>query len=367
MTSIKTKVYKKLSKDFFAEWEKIWENSPHGHFFNSPKWFLTCKKTFKIKSFLIFAVYHQGELKAVLPLKKARRFGIPVYASCGGRYLEKSTLLMAEKNLSLLAGLFSEIEKYGNIFLSEADAVLAQNVGKIKPQSLISTISINPYIDLSDNPCRYLVKKQKGRILNRMKRFSPRLTHGHYSGNFHKHLKTVFEVEEKSAKRRSGRDLFSDSTAQKLFSNLIKDAPEHILIDILYYQGKPVVTMFGLTHKGKYLGFHTSYLEEFRNLLPGKILLHKMIYKLYRDGFKWFDFSRGHNALKKEFTPCFQLQYDVYYSKNAFTRFWWEGINKLRRFKASLTKHKESLDGNFLFKKYQSVWYQETQFIHVLN
>lgn len=367
MTSIHTKVYKNLDKIFISQWENMWEKSPHGHFFNSPKWFQICVETFNIKTFRIFATYQHGELKAVLPLVKSKKFGISVFTSPGGRFLEKSNLLMSEKNTFLINSLFTEIEKHGNLFLSEINTKLANHLEKIKPKSLISTISINPFIDLTEDPCRYLVKKQKNRILNRMKRFKPRLKHGHYTNNLSDHLKTIFEVEQKSTKSKNGKDLFSNTEARNLYQNILSIAPENVLIDILYYQEKPVVTMFGIIWKDKYLGFHTSYVAEFKNLLPGKILLHKMIYKLYRGGFKWFDFSRGHNALKKEFTPNFELQYDVYASSNILVRFWWQEINRLRKIKAWLTKQKYSLDGDYLFKKFQSVRYSETRFIHALN
>lgn len=40
-------------------------------------------------------------------------------------------------------------------------------------------------------------------------------------------------------------------------------------------------------------------------------------------GVEMFDFLRGTSQFKRDFTPFFIQQYDVYYSKNLIIRLWW--------------------------------------------
>lgn len=367
MNKIETKIYKNINKIFLNDWQILWNDSDCGHFFNSPKWFQICLETFKPKQYFIFATYQNGELKAVLPLTKSKKFGITVLCSLGGKHLEKSSIFIADDNAQILSSMISKIEKKGNLFLSEVGEELAVGIEKIKPNVLNSTISINPYIGLYADPRRYLSKKQARQFNNLFNKYDSRLKHGHYKKNLKRYLNTVFNVELKSTKKLKGKDIFSDEIARKLYKNIIKIAPEHVIVDVLYFGNTPVVTMFGLNYKNKYLAFHTSYRLDYRKLNPGKILLYKMINKLHKEKFNFFDFSRGGHMLKREFTPNFKLQYDVYHSTKVFVRYWWGFINMLRRIKAWLGKNDYSLDGEYLFKRLKTVQYLDAEIIHRLK
>jgi hypothetical protein len=58
-----------------------------------------------------------------------------------------------------------------------------------------------------------------------------------------------------------------------------------------------------------------AYLEDYRKLVPGKVLLYFLLPELVERGFTLFDFSRGDSLLKRQFTQQKKIQYDIFISK----------------------------------------------------
>lgn len=355
MNNIEVKIIKEITPDFIHQWQKLWEDSSYGHFFNSVYCILACLKAFKIKEYWIFTVFKDGKLVVILPLIKTRKFGVKVFSSPGKKYIEKSTLLLTDKDKNLLDHLMTEIAKIGNIYLTEVPEEIADRLSADKQHSLISLSSINPFITLDENPYRYLTKKQKSKIVNKIKKNIGSLSYGHYRDNLDKHLETVFQIENKSSKKLKRKDSFSNTEIKDLFKALVNIARQYVVIDILYFNGLPIVSGLGLMFKNKYLAYHTAYVNDFRELIPGKMLTFCMLSRLRNEGVSLFDFSRGHNVFKGEFTNKHLLQYDYYYSINPLVRILWNAINSLRRLKQVVIRNRYSLDGYYLFRKYEDI------------
>ncbi len=361
MNKLETKIITKIDKEFLLAWYKLWRESNYAHFFNTPEWFIACLETEKISDYKIFACYKGGNLCALYPVAVSLKFGVKVLSSPTKKFSEKSTLLVKDYDPKVVWAIFDAITKNANVYLHELEDKVVSLLLEENPKILASVSSINPYINVKTDSFRFLSKKQKSKVVNKVKKNLPNLSYVQHRDNLTKYLAVIFDIEAKSYKKLKKKDIFSDSKARSLYKNIVKYASKYVSIDIVYYNNKPVVYSFGFIYKNTYLAFHTAYLASARHLSPGKILLYFLLNNLRERNFELFDFARGHNILKKEFTPYYHLQYDLYYSRNYLIRAWWNLINFARRIKAIISLSPNSKDGDFLFKKYEEGIYSNIQ------
>ena len=352
MKQIKVVIIKQLDEAFIGKWSTLLNYSKNTHFFNTPQWFSSCLNAYDIKEYFIFAAYQGSGLVGVLPLIKSKKFFVDVFASPGEKYLEKSSVLAKNENPRIINEIISQVLKNGNIYLAETPEKITAILAKRKSRGILTLSSINPYIQIEDFPFGTISEKHKKRIAGIIKKNSANLKFGHYRNNLSEHLQSVFELESRSSKKQDHKDCFSNPDNRRLFKSLIKHAGKDIVINFVYFKNLPIVSSFGFIFNNTYLAYHTSYDKDFSYLIPGKILTYNMLIKLREEGVDLFDFSRGHNEFKNDFTKMFAFQYDYYYSTDSLIRIWWEVINFARRLKANIFKNNRSLDGYCLFKKY---------------
>lgn len=335
MSDIKFKVINKLDHDLLSQWHTLWQDCGQAHFFNSPMWFLSCLRAFTIKEFYIFCQYKEDKLEIILPLIKSHKYGINVLCSPGKKYLDKTTLLFIGCDYSDLHNFFEQVLKYGNLYLTEIDKNLRHN---LQNKYLFYKSSDNPYIDLAGQ-LSWLNKKHRSEIKNRIKKVGDHLDFQLHFSDTDKYLKDIFGIEDRSYKKQKGRHIFSDIQARKLYENIAKMKGDNSAVVLLYFDNSPIAHLFGLTYKNIFLAYHMAYLSNYRNIMPGKILLYHLIIKLQALEYKLFDFSRGQSSLKSQFTGTTREQYDLLTSNSFFVVFYWRlmllinwVISKLRRF-----------------------------------
>lgn len=321
MSDIKFEILKKLDNSFVEKWQSVWDNQSGAHFFNSPDWFMVCLQSFGIKNYSVFVGYRNEQIKVILPMVEVKKFGIKFLASPGGKYLDKNSLLLADNNKQALWKIIEKTSKYANIYLAEVNS----DVKEQSPKNIFfKEASVNPYISLDENPFRFLPKKQKRDLLRRIRKYKD-FELKVYGVNLQEHLSTIFNIEKQSYKRKKGRHIFDNLTARKLYDQISKNSGK-ALVAILHFQDKPISHMFGLVYKNVFMAYHMAYLEEYKKLVPGKILLMFLLIKLKEEGFKMFDFSRGDSLLKQQFSQQKKIQYDIYVIRNRSVRLYINSI-----------------------------------------
>lgn len=354
MSNLRVEIYKSLSSKLIKDWQRLWDKSEYANFFNSLEWFYTCLDANNISDYEIYTCKQGNEIVALIPVIKSKKFGIKVLQNPGDKFhTEKSAILLNTLDQEVIYFLFEKLLVKGNLYLYEVDEKIVDILAKKHPNLLASVSSINPYIEIMPDPLRFLKSDKKRKIKSKIKKNLQFLTYKQYRSNLNAHLETIFNIEANSHKKLTNKTVFHESKARNLYKALVKYCAKFIAIDIVYFKNKPIVYRFGLIYKDQYLDYHTAYLEKYRNLSPGKIIIWHLLQKLFTDGVKIFDFSRGHNRIKQDFAPHHKLQYDIYFSKNAFVRAWWKAINFARRIKAFSTRSELSKDGVFLFKQFK--------------
>ncbi|MGI5828243.1 MAG: GNAT family N-acetyltransferase [Patescibacteria group bacterium] len=326
-------------------WGKLWQSSSNAHPFNSPQWFSACLSTYEYKNYFITSVYEGDCLVGILPLVKKQKFCISYYCCPGEKHLDKASLLLADGHSGLLNTIVNKLTTVSAFCLQE----LPENVfNNISDDVWYTQSSENPYIPLQPNPFLYMVKRQRRAIVAKLKKYEKLLTYKCFKGSLTA-LKTAYEIDGKSAKKASGKPTFANKEDKKFYIELLKEYRKNFVVDILYFNKKPVNFYIGLTHKKTYHAYNTSYDAQYRHLTPGKLLAFLILERLHSEGMQTLDFSRGVTRMKRDFTKLSKLQCSIFFSKNKKVKLLWRVVTQTRK---NITEN-ELFYGTYLsFKKF---------------
>jgi len=316
----------KMDRGFLRQWRLFWRNTKYSHLFNSPEWFVACLKTFKNRSFTIFISRNQktGEIQTIVPLVSGSFLGFECLKSPGERFLDKSSILSNGK-FEPFARILLEVKKEYPFLISEVSQDLISKLSetKILNSSFIESC-LSFYLPLETEPFRFLSKKQKSKIKNKFLRFRRKIRFLRITGSRAlQYLSVAGKVERKSTKKDLGIKVLDD----KLFINLVKNLValgKKIDLSLIYYDKEPFVFSIGFIDKKVYYALQTSFDKKYAHLSPGKLLLYFLLPELKRKGVKIFDFSRGENQLKKEFTKFRTQQFNIFYHPNPLINNSWK-------------------------------------------
>ncbi len=324
-SQIKNQIDESLNKD----WQELWEKSEMRHFFNSPKWFLATSKNVPESKIKIITIYDKEKLIAIYPTILTKKFGIPAYSGPGGDFLDRSTLLIESTDPYLLNFLFSELLKIGNVYLNELPEEIANYVATFFPKFNISFASINFELPYGDDPFRYLSGKHKKQIKKVIEAEGDNLRVELFQTSTYEKLELVSEIESKSGKNNSNKDVFSDTELINLIKGLTEQSQDDCLLSVLYYKGEPIGYEYGFLYGSTWHLFQMGFKDGFNELSPGRVLLYLTLPKVHERGIKLIDFSRGANRLKRDFTEHYYKQYFVFYSPNHEVNVWWRSTAKV--------------------------------------
>jgi len=346
------KLVTKIDVSLVRQWKALWETAENANPFNSYEWFLVCVNAGKINKYQIIACYKDKELVAILPLYIARSFGIKTLSTLCNNFLVDTAFLIKKYDSVLLKFFFSYIFEIGNLHITKIDDKSANMLRRLFPKAFLALMSVNPCLELTGEPRRYVSKSNRKNIQKIINRNINRLAIREAAGleTLREALTSAFAIDRKSSKERKSMDIFSKAENRVFFRNLIKYCGDFIRIYFLTYDGKPVSYQFGFMYKDIFAAYQTSFLYKYRKFDPGKTMLTLLLERLKNSSVRLFDFGGGVSTYKQEFTPDARYLFDLYYSKNIIVMFWWKGINKARRIKQIVFPKKHTRDHEFLFK-----------------
>ncbi len=321
MLNIKLK--NKISKNLINQWTILWKKSQNANFFNSPYWFLSCVNAFNIKQYSVFCGYYNDNLCIVFPTIYGKKYFVKSLMSPGKKYLDKSTLLFDDSHGNSVNYFLAHIAKSHNIFIAET--IYAQmHIYKNKKYCCHEFASDNPFIDLTKDPFGHLKNKQKNSIKNKIRQNRNLLEFKLITPKY-EDIKTIIHIESQSYKSIVNKDIFNLEEAKNLFLEICKYS-KNARIAILYFKNKPIAHLFGLSYKETFMAYHMAYHNDYRKIVPGKIILFYLLTTIKKKGYKIFDFSRGASLLKSQFTEHSIKQYNVYLTNSMFVCYYWRLI-----------------------------------------
>jgi CelD/BcsL family acetyltransferase involved in cellulose biosynthesis len=347
------KVLDSLSGSFIKEWRELWDRAENCNIFNSYDWFLTCEKTYRFRDFAVYACYNGNQLVGVLAVVFRRFYGVRVAMAPGSVYVVEPPVLLEKYDEDIVRAILFKLGEEHNYFITKINKEELGLVKKSIPGVFCVLASVNPYLEIGDDPFRFVSKGNMGNLRRRIKKSGDNLRFRMYysSDNLDKYLEEMIMIEQQSTKKRRQMDLFSSQENREIYKNMIAGFGEKVSICFLYYENQPIAYSFNFTYKKRFIFFQIAYLFAFRKFSPGKQLVVHLLKFLKEQKIEVFDFSGGISSYKQEFAPEFYMQYNVMYSQNSLVMGWWKLINFARRMKQVLLPTRYTKDHEYLFRR----------------
>jgi hypothetical protein len=329
-----TDLHNSLTPFLENKWNELWKRSVNRNVFNSSDWFKTVLKQFSYSDYIIITCSINNSLITLIPLVKSRKYGISTYCFPGEHYFDKAPVL-GEINSRIFRLITKKLHDINSFYFEETDELLSDIAINADSNIRVFKSSVSPYAQIDANPYKYMKSGNKTditRILNQS------------SNKFEIKIVTKFDdsvislmkdIEAKSRKPSERKTMILDPLMRNIMESLFKMG-NSIYTGFLYYNGQPVCYASGYVWDSTFSGICTAYIEKYKHLSPGKILLYLMMTELKKLNVHLLDFSRGKNNYKKEFTPFSNQQYTVIFSSNYFILVYWIIVkylmNKLEKY-----------------------------------
>ena len=345
-----TKILRVIDQAIITEWKNLWENAENANLYNSYEWFATCLDTKIVKEYEIHVCYKKDKLVALLPLQQYKVFGVHVWGTVNKDHLVDTAFLTESYDKNLLKYFFNEIFNARNIYLQKVDKNATDLLHNLYPKLFITLMSVNPVVNLKKDPLEILSSSNRYQIRKLMRNNEGKIQFKSYDSDLEKPLETLFTLQKKSSKNARSIDIFENESTKKYYQSLIKNCREFIRINFIYFEKTPIAYELGCLYKQRYAGDQISFLNEYKKLSPGKLMMYHLFANLREKGVSELDMGGGISNYKMSFTQDYRMLYNIFYSKNIFFLLWWRSINKMRRVKQMLFPKKFTRDHEFLFK-----------------
>lgn len=324
-------IHHELPQELHDRWQKLWDESEHSHFHNSPGYFFASRDGFAVKKFVILTIEHDGQLEAIFPLVREKRFGVTVLCNPGERFTDKSTLLLRQKDSELIKQIITKLMEVGNFYLEELSEDVADMMLQVSHFLIKQKASVNPYLPLQPDPYRFMRSKTRNQMRNTLEKYKTNLKHSYFVGDKDA-LEQAFAVDAISTKRSRAKSDLAREREREFFRQILHYNKEQFFVDLLSFDNKPFVYLIGVIYKKTYHAWLTAFDGEYKFLSPGKLLFFTLFERLAKEGFELVDFSRGETYVKQKFTHFQTQQYDIIFAKNTMVQYWWNLTNFLYNF-----------------------------------
>lgn len=342
-----------INSTFATEWKRLWKTGESANYFNSYEWFSACLKIGIIREYEIIALYRDSQLHAVLPLQKAKLYGISVVSSVVNEHLVDNPILLKTYDKKILKKLLQFVFAKGNVYLQKLDQTTAQLTRNLYATPLLTILSVNPVIDTTGELFKG-VSPSTIRHINKIYRLYPdKITFRFFENDTldENILEKMVAIEQSSSKKQKAMDIFSNESTKRYFTQVPRYDKKHVKLLVLFYENEPVAYQYGYLYNKRFDGIQTAYLHEYAKVSPGKTMILKSIEILKERGVKLIDLGGGISMYKQAFTKDYKVLYDMYYSSNPLIMIWWKLINKARRLNQIIRPIKYTRDHEFLFKE----------------
>jgi CelD/BcsL family acetyltransferase involved in cellulose biosynthesis len=313
---MKVEIYKSLDKQLQKQWFSLWKKSPYANYTNSPQWFLSVTETFGHSQYVCIAVYEKDELVAIGALIKKRKYNTAIYTIEPGDFVCGIPFLIDVTNRKVVKAFVKALLSLQVVLLDnvaeEFVAVLEKNTSAIDkiPQAPNYYLPI-----LKDKEGKAIIEKRKD-LMRRVKNIEEQFVLRVYDGTTPEGIEKVYEIDEKSHKQSGGYNTFASETTKEFFKNLAKYFQKNISFNILYFENSPIAFEIGFIAGKTYFGNQISFLAEYKQYSPGKVLVTRLIEYLASINIKIMDLGSGDAHIKRLIASDHRQFYHVVITNN---------------------------------------------------
>jgi CelD/BcsL family acetyltransferase involved in cellulose biosynthesis len=327
---MKVKLYNSLEKSLIRDWEILWKASPFSTVFNSPNWYESYLDSYGADVVRIVAIYKINKLVSLAPLVKTRLFGISVYVTVGSDFCQRSGVLCDYEDFITTRLLFSRLSELGLVYFTHLDETNYKNMKNLVKGLTPISHRISPYINLRINSDGELVLAKRRQILKKALNEVQNFKLKTYDEGLANVIPLIFEIDRKSTKSKNGYATFFDEKVKEFFKLLSVRSKKNILINVLYYKGKPIAYEIGFKEKNIYIDSQRAYLPEYAHLTPGKVLMVLVAEMLAKRGYEVFDLGPGVDNLKKSLAKNENTYFNLILSKSGVISAYLKAVFVLR-------------------------------------
>jgi CelD/BcsL family acetyltransferase involved in cellulose biosynthesis len=316
---MKTVIYTAIDTKVIKEWDALWEKSASANYTNSAKWFLSVTETFRLRDLAIIALYNKSTLVAVGGLVKEKKFGLPFYTSAPSDFVCGLPFLIDMQDQKLVDEFIKQLLLLGNVFLSNIPEEFVITFKESTNDIDATYQSSNYYLPVKKDEKGNAFLNKRKKLLHQIKDMQSDFTFQSFDGSGPSGLDTAFALDEQSSKHGKGYNVFNSIAMQEFYRTLAKNFTTHFLVNIVYFQKKPIAYEIGFLIGKNYFGSQLAYDMQYRQYSPGKVILVKLADYLASVNVRVWDMGSGESAIKQLVTEEKRQLYQIVLSKN--TRF----------------------------------------------
>lgn len=327
-----TKIYRTINDQIIKDWHELWKKSPNANYANAPQWFLSAIEAFGYNDYVIIAIYEENNLAAIGALIKDKKYGIEFYTIANGNYVCCSPFLFIKEEKKIIEAFVKIISQLGNIFIENMpeEFLILLKKSNLKMDAITQTVNyyLMPQKDKKGLP---IIPNRK-KLMHKARSMQDHFTLKPIYGATENDLETVFDIDNKSRKKKKGYSTFADPKAKDLFRSLSKHFKKNFCIHILYFDKKPIAYEIGFIVGKTYFGNQIAITQEYLQYSPGKVMIVHLLENLIALGVNNFNLGSGDSYVKRAITKTNQHLYQVIISKNLLTKNYISCICKSRNY-----------------------------------
>lgn len=313
---MKAVIYKTLDKQLQEQWLTLWKKSPYANYTNSPQWLLSVTETFGHSEYVCIAVYEADELVAIGALIKKRKYNTTIYTVEPGDFISGIPFLIDIANKKVVKTFVKALVSLKVVLLDnvaeEFVEVLEKNTSALDkiPQAPNYYLPI-----LKDKEGKAIIENRKA-LMRRVKNIQEQFVLRSFDGTKAEGIETAFEIDNMSHKQSGGYNTFATETTKDFFRNLAKYFQKNICFNILYFENTPIAFEIGFIAGKTYFGNQISFLADYKQYSPGKVLVTRLIEHLASININKMDLGSGDAHIKRLIANDHRQFYHVILSNN---------------------------------------------------
>jgi len=296
---MKAVIYQTLDNQLEKEWLTLWKKSPYANYTNSPQWLFSVTETFGYSQYVCIAIYEKNELVAIGALIKKRKYNTTIYTVEPGDYISGIPFLIDITNKKVVKAFVQALLSLNVVLLDNVAEEFVEIFKKNTPAMDIIPQAPNYYLSiLKDKEGKVIIENRK-ELMRRVRNIEEKFVLRAFDGTMSEGIQTAFKIDNMSHKQSGGYNTFSTKTTKTFFKNLAKNFQKNMSFNILYFENTPIAFEIGFIANKTYFGNQISFLAEYKQYSPGKVLVTRMIEHLASIKINKMDLGSGDAHIKR--------------------------------------------------------------------
>lgn len=305
-------------KDFRGRWDEILYENNNDNPFLEQDWLINWWKYFgsNYKLYIIL-IKHNDNILGFCPLMKIRKLLYTEIRFIAYNWYSYMDFIISneyrEKSLECLIS-YLKYMKGNYVYNFDSISETSKNLNilmsyLIKDKVRYFTKAIESrYIDINGGSFEdYYKTRSKHNSIKQIiktKQKLSKLGNLNYGKLNNERLDEIFILHEKRWKSKINGSKFSVGESREFFKQLaLKDSyPFNADIYSLLFNDKLIAFVYAIKYNGRFLFYRVAHDDDFAKYCPGLLIIYEVVKNAFDEKFKIFDFSRGFERYKEEWT-----------------------------------------------------------------